>query len=105
MRCENTIVDINHIINQAFINWSLTDQTTNHLAWWRSGYRARLEILFLRERRFESCPRRSFCSGCCSGDIWLCSGLLLVERELVPVDMSLTGYLPFKNSLLLHKQV
>lgn len=30
-------------------------------AWWRSGYRARLEILFLRERQFESGPRRSFC--------------------------------------------
>ena len=29
-------------------------------AWWRSGYRARLEILFLRERQFESGPRRMF---------------------------------------------
>jgi hypothetical protein len=31
-------------------------------ALWRSGYRARLEILFLRERRFESCQRRNFWS-------------------------------------------
>ena len=30
-------------------------------ALWRSGYRARLEILFLRERQFESGQRRLFC--------------------------------------------
>ena len=29
-------------------------------ALWRSGYRASLESLFLRERRFESCRRRFF---------------------------------------------
>ena len=29
-------------------------------ALWRSGYRARLEILFLRERQFESGQRRLF---------------------------------------------
>ena len=36
--------------------------TINLSALWRSGYRARLEILFLRERRFESCQRRNFSS-------------------------------------------
>jgi hypothetical protein len=43
------------------INWSIIRPASNHLAWWRSGYRASLESLFLRERRFESCLRRSFC--------------------------------------------
>jgi hypothetical protein len=39
-------------------NFGLGFQT--YRALWRSGYRARLEILFLRERRFESCQRRFF---------------------------------------------
>jgi hypothetical protein len=29
------------------------------MTWWRSGYRARLEILFPWERQFESGPRRN----------------------------------------------
>jgi hypothetical protein len=33
-------------------------RTLRLMAWWLSGYSARLEILFLRERRFESGPRR-----------------------------------------------
>jgi hypothetical protein len=46
--------------HETFIN-----QPTRSRALWRSGYRARLEILFLRERRFESCQRRSlFCARC-----------------------------------------
>jgi hypothetical protein len=52
-------IDINEYIiwinRRIFIN-----QPTRSRALWRSGYRARLEILFLRERRFESCQRRSF---------------------------------------------
>jgi hypothetical protein len=50
------------------------------MAWWRSGYRARLEILFLRERRFESCPRRSFCDRYSLRDVVLCAFLFGVSK-------------------------
>jgi hypothetical protein len=46
-------------------NFGLGFQT--YRALWRSGYRARLEILFLRERRFESCQRRFFF---CCREVW-----------------------------------
>jgi hypothetical protein len=46
-------------------NFGLGFQT--YRALWRSGYRARLEILFLRERRFESCQRRFFF---CYREVW-----------------------------------
>jgi hypothetical protein len=63
-----------HIIGQQ----PIIQQTI--MAWWRSGYRARLEILFLRERRFESCPRRSFCDRYSLRDVVLCAFLFGVSK-------------------------
>ena len=46
------------VANQDYFITAVQQQQPSAL--WRSGYRARLEILFLRERRFESCQRRIF---------------------------------------------
>ena len=53
-----------HPCSSSFAISCYTDLTTpsHHQALWLSGYSDRLEIYFLRERRFESCRRRIFCS-------------------------------------------
>ena len=60
LRTVQTTIDwyIFYLNSLSFIEAAVAAKTG---ALWRSGYRARLEILFLRERQFESGQRRSFC--------------------------------------------
>ena len=90
--------------------------TLQHQALWLSGYSDRLEIYFLRERRFESCRRRLFChlSGCTpsfciaegvgrlgrklGAEWWLDGGFSTIFCTLKPGTRYLPRYLWLKNA-------